>query len=110
MNNDQTRQIATFMFFAVVFALVGHTIAKTPSKTGDVKIILGGTIGAGLLALLAEMGDSPASFAKGLAEVTLLSSVLINGGPVFAAISKKVGTTPAPTTIPHQVTKTGALP
>jgi hypothetical protein len=93
---SDARLIATFMFFAVTFALIGHTISTTKEKTGDVKIILGGMIGTVLLALLAETGETEATFAKGLAVVTLLSSVLVNGTPVFKAIDANVG---APATI-----------
>lgn len=96
------RRIAAFMFFAVVFALIGHQVrAKTVANpVGDVRIILGGTIGTVLLALLSELGDQASAFAVGLSEVTLLSSVLINGAEVFPAISKATTVaTVAPTTV-----------
>src|ERR1035437_3308618 len=90
MNNDR-RQIVAFMAFAVAFALIGHTVkaGSGQAKSGtDVKILLGGGLGTVLLALLAEAGESGAQFAKGLAVLTLVSSVLINGTPVFGAITK----------------------
>jgi hypothetical protein len=89
MNNDR-RQVVAFMAFAAIFALIGHTVKSTTgqSKAGsDVKIILGAGLGTVLLTLLAEAGDGGASFAKGLAALTLISSVLINGTPVFSAVS-----------------------
>jgi hypothetical protein len=89
---DQTKVIVTFMVFTVAFALVG-TNAKGGAKPGtDVKIILGGTVAAILLSLIAETGQAPADFAKGLAGVALLASVLTNGTPVFNAIDKNVST------------------
>lgn len=90
MNNDR-RQIIGLMAFAVAFALIGHTTkaGAGQAKAGaDVKILLGGGLGAVLLLLLAEAGESGAQFAKGLAVLTLVSSVLINGTPVFNAVTK----------------------
>lgn len=86
--DDSTRKIAAFMAFAVVFALVGHAANRTTSKVGDTTILLGGTIGAVLLALLAQAGGEAASYAEGLAGITLVSSVLINGLPVFKAVDR----------------------
>lgn len=103
--NDQ-RQIVAFMAFAVVFGLVGHTI-KTASTSSsgiggaDVKIVLGGAVGTVLLVLLSEAGEGGETFAKGLAGLTLVASVLINGSPVF----KKISTiTSKSTPAPHLVT------
>lgn len=88
MNTDQ-RMIGVFMAFAVIFALVGKATRGTGSQVaGDAKVILGGTIGAVLLSLLAEAGEGAAGFAKGLAGITLLSSVFINGQPVFSEVSR----------------------
>lgn len=88
MDNDQ-RQIAVMMVFAVVFALVGKATKGAKDQIGgDAKIILGGTLAIVLLELLAEAAPVASSFAKGLAGITLLSSVLINGEPVFNAINK----------------------
>lgn len=99
MDNDQ-RQIAVMMTFAVVFAIVGKaTKGATDQVGGDAKIILGGTLGIVLLELMAETVPALSSFAKGLAAITLLSSVLINGEPVFNAVNKTTKiTTPATAT------------
>jgi hypothetical protein len=122
MNANPSRQIVGFMAFAMAFAIIGHT-AKTGTVTtgsgastgsalaknitgqaSDVKILVGGAIGTVLLVLLASAGDGAAKFAKGLAGVTLLSSVLINGTSVFGAVSHLTGTkTTAPTTTTTKV-------
>ena len=104
MGGDQ-RAIVGFMGAAVVFAIIGDVVKqKTQSVPSGsyVKIVLGGTLGTGLLVLLSEAGSGPASFAKGLAAITLVASVVINGLPVFNGIDhltagvKNIGT-PAPT-------------
>lgn len=87
MQNDQ-RQIIAFMAFAVAFALIGHTAKGHNVAGGDAKIVLGGGIGTVLLVLLSEAGDPGEVLAKGLAAITMISSVLINGTPVFSAVSK----------------------
>ena len=98
---NQQRTIVAMMTFAVVFALIGHTAklkgSSSPVDGGDVKILLGGAVGTVLLVLLGEAGESGATFAKGIAIITLVSSVLINGKPVFGGISHLTAkTTPAP--------------
>jgi hypothetical protein len=94
MGSDQ-RAIVGFMGAAVVFALIGDVVKqKTQSVPAGsyVKIILGGTLGAGLLSLLAETGSTPAEFARGLALITMVASILINGTDVFAGVDKVTGT------------------
>ena len=102
--DDTSRRIVAFMLFAGVFALVGHTASRTPHQTGDATIILGATIGAVLLVLLAQAGGQAEGFAEGLAGITLVSSVLINGGPVFGAVNKlTAGTTKYVAPVPSKV-------
>ncbi len=110
MGEDPNRQIVAFMAFAVAFGLVGHhsrypgafqsPAGVGPGAGGDVKILLGGALGTVLLTLLAQAGDDAASFAKGLAALTLVSSILINGTVVFGAVNKVTGAKnlPSPTT------------
>jgi hypothetical protein len=89
-EGSPSRKIITFMAFTVVFSLVGHTVKvkKGTAKSGsDVTILLGGVFAATLLTLLADLGSEGAAWAVGLSEVSLLSSVLINGAPVFTQIS-----------------------
>lgn len=99
MGPDQ-RSIVGFMGAAVVFALVGDVIKKKNGQSvpagSYVKIILGGTLGAGLLSLLAEAGGSGAEFAKGLAVITLLASILVNGADVFKGVDTLTGTVSTP--------------
>ena len=100
MGDDRTA-IVGFMAGAGVFALVGETVKRKngQGKPGeDVRIILGTAIGAILLSLLAEAGSGAASFAKGIAGIALVASVVINGLPVFTGINKVTGGLPAPAT------------
>lgn len=93
MGSDQ-RAIVGYLGAAVVFALIGDAVKqKTKSVPAGsyVKIILGGGLGAGLLVLLSEGGGPTAEFAKGLALITLVASVLLNGEVVFAGIDKLTG-------------------
>lgn len=95
------RQVVGFMAFAVLFGLIGETIklknSSSPVSGADVKIILGGGIGTVLLVLLSEAGSGGETLAKGLAALTMLASILINGGPVFKGISTLTAKgTPAP--------------
>ena len=100
------------MAFAGIFALVGTTqrsLAKAspPAPNQDVKIILGTTLGTVLLFLLSEAGDGAASFAVGLAGITLISSVLINGTGVFNAINKATPLTKPVAPVTANKTKVG---
>jgi hypothetical protein len=114
MGSD-SRAIVGYMGAAVVFALIGDLIkSKTTSVPSGsyVKIIVGGTIGAGLLALLADTGNTAGEYAKGLALITMVASILINGTDVFSGVSHVTGTlkttTPAPTIYsPIKVPKVG---
>jgi hypothetical protein len=90
MGNDQ-RAIVGFMGAAVVFALIGDVVKqKTKSVPAGsyVKILLGGGLATGLLVLMSEAGATGADFAKGLAVITLVASVLSNGTVVFTGIDK----------------------
>ncbi len=86
--DDSSRKIVTFMLFSAVFALIGHTASQKKSSVGDVTIIIGATIGAALLTLLAQGGPQAEKYAEGLAGITLVSSVLINGVSVFGVVNK----------------------
>ena len=56
-----------------------------------VKILLGGGLGTGLLVLVSDVGGAPADFAKGLALITMVASILLNGTVVFTGIDKLTG-------------------
>ena len=96
------------MVFAVLFALFGKAAKGTTNQVaGDAKIILGGTMAIVLLELLAETAPVASNYAKGLAGITLLSSILINGEPVFNAINKSTKIAlPTKTTTPSIATAT----
>jgi hypothetical protein len=85
------------MVFATVIALVGHSqeVAQKNSKlnptVGDAQILLGGTIAAVILTLLAEAGNVGAKFGKGLAVLALLSSIALYGGGVATGLNKITG-------------------
>lgn len=97
MNND-SRTILALMAFTGVFAVVGNLEKKDNTAGSDVKIFLGVGLGAVLLTLLAEAGGGAATFAKGLAVVALLSSILVNGESVFNGVDKLTGAKTTPTT------------
>ena len=103
MNTDPRQAIVGLMVFSAAFALVGHTAKSTSnpnakqSNVSDSRILLGMGIGTVLLIGISEAGPGPASFAKGLAVVTLISSILFNGTEVFGVISKITGTKTTPT-------------
>lgn len=93
-QGSPSRRIVTFMAFTVVFSLIGHTVksrkgVSTAKPGSDVTIILGGVFAATLLTLLSDLGPEGAAWAVGLSEISLLSSVLINGAPVFSEITKQ---------------------
>lgn len=108
---DSTRKIVAYMAFAGGFAIVGHTVKASrgvATKGGDVKIFLGTAIGATLLALLAEGGEGGAKLATGLAAITLISSILINGVTVFTGVNNLTTKATGPT--PRLPTLTKAAP
>ena len=97
------REVFGFMSVAVVFAIIGNEIkvAKSPAKqaTGAVPsiltdsgaIIFGGFTAAAALTLLSHAGEGGRQFAVGLAAVTMLSSMLVYGGPVWEALGNATG-------------------
>ena len=97
------REVFGFMSVAVVFAIIGNEIkvAKSPAKaaTGAVPsvltdsgaIIFGGFTAAAALTLLSHAGEGGRQFAVGLAAVTMLSSMLVYGGPVWEALATATG-------------------
>ena len=110
MGTDQ-RAIVGFLGAAVVFALIGDVVKSKKSSVPSgayVRILLGGGIGAGLLVLVSETGAGAASFARGLALITMVASVLVNGEVVFAGVDKltgavsTIGTTTKPSTAATQ--------
>jgi hypothetical protein len=109
MNND-TRQIFALMAFTGLFAVIGETVrkGKGQNKPGtDVKIFLGVGMATVLLTLLAQAGGAGEDFAKGLAVIALVTSILVNGAPVFEGVSKLTGNvaTIGTTTTPTSTTK-----
>jgi len=114
------RSIVGFMGIAVIFAVIGNEIQHPKpagaSKTGnvagsaftrDTTIILGGFTGAAVLSIVAKAGDAGQQFAVGLAAVTMVSSMIVYGAPVWKAVSRATGgaaraSTPTnPTMEPH---------
>jgi hypothetical protein len=89
------RLIVPLMAVAVSIVLVGHTVEPTKASkldphVGDAQILLGGIAATVILTLLAMAGDVGATFAKGVAAITLLSSVVIYGGPLSAHLQSAV--------------------
>jgi len=105
MMGSDSRAIVGYMGAAVIFAIVGDIIKSKKQNVAAgayVKIIVGGTIGAGLLALMADTGATAGEYAKGLALITMVASILINGTDVFTGVSHVTGTlkTTTPTSGP----------
>jgi hypothetical protein len=103
LPTNPSRTIVPLMVFATVIALVGHSqevatqevaTQKTPKlnpAVGDAQILLGGTIAAVILTLIAEAGNVGAKFGKGLALLALLSSIALYGGGVATGLNKITG-------------------
>lgn len=100
MSSPKTaRSIAGLMGVAVVFSLVGNEIKaagqKGSSTGGEItvagKIILGGFLATGLLVLVSEAGDPGRQLGIGLATVTVLTSLLVYGGPVWDKLNALFG-------------------
>lgn len=126
---EDTRTIVALMVTAVAFSLVGHEVTaisgaakgqqqpggKDPLTTGG-RIIVGGAIGTTLLVLLSHAGEGGKDFAFALTIVTFATAVLVNGGPVWTALSNALSATPGgtptgstPSTTPTTPTH-GAIP
>jgi hypothetical protein len=60
--------------------------ANNKANTGDTRILLGFAIGTAILCIVSEAGGPAAEFAQGIAVVTLVSSVLINGSIFFKGV------------------------
>lgn len=89
--NDDARQILALMAFTGLFAIIGEA-AKGGDEAGtDVKIFIGVGAGTVLLTLVAQMGSGAATFAKGVAIVALLASILKNGESVFNGLANLTG-------------------
>lgn len=111
MDSD-VRQIGGIMIAAVVFSTIGAEFAskqkqKQSKVIAPVTIVLGGSIAAVLLIALADFAPASASFAKGLALTALLTSIVINGAPVFSGINQVVSGPKTATTTPTQATPGG---
>lgn len=115
MMTNTTRRIVGLMAFAVVFSVIGAEIKKTaapaptgpaPLISGPAKIILGGTVAAALLSLLAESTEAAQDWAVGLAGVATVTAVLINGAPVWSALNRIFGSAASGSTGPTGPTPT----
>ncbi len=111
------RTVFSLMFFAIGFSLLGNEIkvaqaakpytgdgpanplATGPSTVGrgittSGRIILGGFFATTLLIMLSHAGNPGREWAVGLAGVTMVASVFVYGGPVWAEANKLFGSTP----------------
>ena len=82
------RTIFGFLGVAVIFALIGNEIKPTTKTAPGVltdsgAIIFGGFTAAAALTLISHAGEGGNQLAVGLAAVTMVSSVLVYGGPVW---------------------------
>ena len=69
------------------------------------EIFLGGTFATAVLVLMADTGETGRKLGVGLAGLTLVAAVVVNGGPVWTAASRLIGSKPTGTT--GQTTPTG---
>lgn len=95
MPGTATPKIVGYMAVAVMFTVVSYEIDGTGKKFSPAKSILGGTLAAGMLSVLAETGQVGATLGVGLAATAMASAVLINGKPVWDWVSKQFGAQPA---------------
>ena len=104
------------MAVTVVFAIVGSILKQSTAKVGapfpassgmsgpqgasfgkttsPFIILLGGAVGTGLLVGIAEFGEAGERIGLGLAVIAMLSSTLVNGGPVWDWLGQKFGSKP----------------
>ena len=90
------RTIFGFLGVAVIFALIGNEIKPTAKTAPGVltdsgAIIFGGFTAAAALTLISHAGEGGNQLAVGLAAVTMVSSVLVYGGPVWKALGNIAG-------------------
>lgn len=109
--SGDTRTIAALVTFASAFALVGVEVkaSKGVHHANPATVIIGGGVAAVILTLISHAGEAGKSMAMGLAIVTFASSLVINGGPVAAAVTNLTGggsrgTRPAANSTPSQPT------
>jgi hypothetical protein len=57
-------------------------------------IFLAGTVATAMLVLLTETGSTGETLGVGLAGLSMATAVLVNGGPVWRALSNAVGSKP----------------
>ena len=90
MDNAQ-RQIVAAMVVTAVFAAVGeYANPQSKNPPDPFKVILGASLATAILVGMAELGEGPEAFAKGLATIAVLSATLVYGGPVWKAVSGAV--------------------
>jgi hypothetical protein len=103
------RTILSLMAVTVAFSLVGDAVSSTvklgqsgygallvPAEATDrsFTIILGGTLAAGVLTLIAHAGEAGQKIAVGLALVAAITATLVNGKPVWDAANNAFGSKP----------------
>lgn len=105
-----SRKVVGLMALAVIFTVAGEEIktlsGQKPPTTGlssPAKTILGGTIATALLSFASEAGPTGQQFAVGIATIAVVTSLFVNGGPVWRALGNLFGakpTTPLGSTTP----------
>jgi hypothetical protein len=90
--------LAVAMVFSIISAEIGADNSTSKSKAQSAfsepfLIIAGGTIAAAILSLIADTGETGRQFGIGLAGLATVTAVLVNGGPVWTALQKLLGST-----------------
>jgi hypothetical protein len=63
-----------------------------------IQVFIGGGVAVVILLVVSEAGSGGAQLAEGLAVITMVSSILLWGTPVFDYLSKLFGSSPTGTT------------
>jgi hypothetical protein len=118
------RKIVGLMFLAAIFALIGEEIksAKQPKQSagavsstelsGGARVLLGSVVATVILSGIAQAGEVGSQIGTGLAGLACVTSVLVEGGPVWTALNNVLttgNTTKSAATSNLTVTQTTAV-
>lgn len=96
-----SRTITALMLFTTGIALAGNEVkeAAGTAKVTYTEIFIGGAVATTTLVLLSHAGDAGEQFATGLAVISFLSVLLIQGTPLLTGITVLTGNQKTPTPV-----------
>ncbi len=115
LTTEGAPTVVALMGVTVVFALIGNELdilagTTKPGKPGGGnvitaggKIIVGGFVATTLLVLLTHAGEVGRQTALGLALVTMVTTTLVYGGPVWLAMNNAFGSSGSTPTTPNAI-------